>query len=431
MATVLILGAYGFIGSEVTRACISSGHRVHVLGRDGALLDRLGAEVTWRRDLRHMTKARDWIEILNGVEIVVNAAGVLQDGARDDVARVQFQAILAMAEGGARTGIKRIVQISATGAWPDAATPFMATKYDADAMLLASGIATVVLRPGLVLGRSVYGGTALLRMLAAFPQIQPIALAGSSVQVVAMSDVVRGADLAIRGKIPCGRAYDLVADKPVSLLELVTRVRAWLGFPRPWRVVRIGGYLSRILSRIADGLSFFGWRSPLRSSAMAVLEQGVTGDPAPWSVVVGRCRSLDEILKEAPSTAQDRIHARMALAMPLTVGSLALFWLTSGAIGLVSFRDAVGMLTAHGMEEAVAMLAVGAGSLADLALGAAVLFRRRARMAMLGMIGLSLWYLVAGSIWTPDLWLDPLGPFVKVVPGMVLAAIGWALLEPR
>ena len=64
-------------------------------------------------------------------------------------------------------------------------------------------------------------------------------------------------------------------------------------------------------------------------------------------------------------------------------------------------------------------------------LGAAVLVRRHARAACLGMIALSFGYLLAGSWLTPWLWADPMGPFVKVLPGMLLAAAVHALLEPR
>ena len=50
---------------------------------------------------------------------------------------------------------------------------------------------------------------------------------------------------------------------------------------------------------------------------------------------------------------------------------------------------------------------------------------------MLGMVAVSLGYLLAGSLWTPDLWADPLGPFVKVMPAAILAAVGYFMLDSR
>ena len=77
------------------------------------------------------------------------------------------------------------------------------------------------------------------------------------------------------------------------------------------------------------------------------------------------------------------------------------------------------------------MTAVLGGAFADIALGLMVLWRRWARVACLGMIALSLGYLVAGTIWTPDLWADPLGPFVKVLPGILAAWVLHSILESR
>ncbi|MEZ5722597.1 MAG: hypothetical protein R3D59_13925 [Paracoccaceae bacterium] len=52
------------------------------------------------------------------------------------------------------------------------------------------------------------------------------------------------------------------------------------------------GVLLRGLSAGADLMGRLGWRSPLRSTAIAALEAGVTGDPRAWAAA-GRapCRA--------------------------------------------------------------------------------------------------------------------------------------------
>ena len=47
------------------------------------------------------------------------------------------------------------------------------------------------------------------------------------------------------------------------------------------------------------------------------------------------------------------------------------------------------------------------------------------------MIGLSAAYLAAATIAEPDLWLDPIGPLVKVVPSILLTLVGLAILDER
>ena len=71
------------------------------------------------------------------------------------------------------------------------------------------------------------------------------------------------------------------------------------------------------------------------------------------------------------------------------------------------------------------------GAVADILLGAAILWRSWTRRAALGMIGLSGAYVIGSLLVAPDLWADPLGPMVKVLPGMALAALVWLMMEER
>lgn len=66
-----------------------------------------------------------------------------------------------------------------------------------------------------------------------------------------------------------------------------------------------------------------------------------------------------------------------------------------------------------------------------MALGLAILWRPWAKRAAVGMVGLSGGYLLGSVVVAPDLWADPLGPMVKVLPGMALAALVWLLMEER
>ena len=70
-------------------------------------------------------------------------------------------------------------------------------------------------------------------------------------------------------------------------------------------------------------------------------------------------------------------------------------------------------------------------SLIYIALGMLIPIRRFVRTACLEMIAVSLIYLTSVSVFTPLLWLDPLGPLIKVIPTMVLALLAHSLLVNR
>ena len=89
------------------------------------------------------------------------------------------------------------------------------------------------------------------------------------------------------------------------------------------------------------------------------------------------------------------------------------------------------MLTRTGTPNAFAMFAVIGGSFSDVILGIGILFRRHTRLAALGMLILSLAYLSGAAVLTPALFTDPLGPMVKVLPGITLAALFALFMENR
>lgn len=47
------------------------------------------------------------------------------------------------------------------------------------------------------------------------------------------------------------------------------------------------------------------------------------------------------------------------------------------------------------------------------------------------MVAVTLFYLGAASLVTPQMWSDPLGPLVKTLPGLMLALITHQLLQER
>ncbi len=429
--SVLVVGAYGLIGAGIARALIRRGHSVKGLGRDADTAHRVLPAVDWViRDLRDMTAAADWTGLLEGVDMVVNAAGVLQETGRDNLRAVQVKAVLGLADACAGSGVG-LVQISAAGAEQDAATPFLATKAEADAAILNGGAPCWIFRPGLVVAQNAYGGTSLIRMLAAMPMIQPVAMARAQVHTIGLPDLAEAVALAVEGRLPPGLACDLVEDAPHELSAIVRQHREWLGLG-PGRQIEVPSWVLGPVAALADGLGRLGWRSPLRSTAAQVLSDGIRGDPEPWQAASGkRIASLPETLAQLEATVEHRLAARMALMLPVVVAVLSAFWLLSGLIGFLRVGQAAEVLTATGWPEAAAVSSVLFWSVVDLLLGGAVLIRNWARRAALGMVAVSLIYLGAATVFTPGLWLDPLGPLVKVVPGAVLAIVAWMLLEER
>ena len=438
---ILVLGGYGFIGEAVMTALHRAGHDLTGLGRDIARAERRMPFARWvKADLRALQIIESWQPLLEDIDAVVNAAGALQDNPRDDLAAVQagaMQALYAAASAGAQP---LIVQISANTAGAGADTPFMATKRTADEALKASGLPHVILRPALVVGRNAHGGTALVRALAAFPWVTPLVHPDAHVETVVLDDAASAVVAAVDGAYATGSDLDLAHAETWTLERLVARHRAWLGL-KPARTMEVPTWLAALAARAADLAGWFGWRSPLRSTAMTVTAGGIStsthessneAGESPSQPIAGKLlASLDEVLSANPAGAQDVWFARLYLLKPVIVLALALFWITSGAVALFHLTASTAYLSAAGFGGVTAIAVAWITSLADLALGLAVLWRRLARPALLGMIALSLAYLVSVTWFSVSLWLDPLGPIVKVLPSILLTMVALAILDER
>jgi uncharacterized protein YbjT (DUF2867 family) len=429
---VLVLGAYGLIGAGVTHRLIEAGYRVAGLGRDPAIARRILPGIDWIiRDMATLRAPGDWQPIIGGFDGVVNCAGALQDGPRDALKAIHADAVEALASACAARSV-HLVQISAAGVSPDASTGFMRSKAAGDAAVRAAGGDFTILRPGLVIAPSAYGGTTLLRMLAAIPLVQPIAFPDTLVRTTSLANLADAVELAVRGGAGSGLTFDLVEDEPQALGDIVAGMRQWLGFAPARMRLAVPPAIVKALSLGADALGLLGWRSPLRSTAMTVMREGVGGDPGPWRKLTGKpVDSFADALAAMRARPEDRIAARMALLMPFVVAVLFFLWAASGIVGICRLEAASGVLTAGGWPDDLARASVLFWSAVDIALAALLLVRRLAARACIAMVWICAVYLVAASLFTPWLWADPLGSVVKIVPIAVLSLVGAAMLRER
>jgi hypothetical protein len=218
----------------------------------------------------------------------------------------------------------------------------------------------------------------------------------------------------------------------LPLVTIIALFRAWLRFPSAprWRVPR---WLTACAFALGDLVRALGWRPPLGSVARRELARGAVGDPAEWQRVTGiRPTALAAALAREPASVQERWFAQLYFLKPTVLGVLALFWIATGVISLgPGWEQGVSYLREGGIPEGLARAGVVAGALADVAIGIGIAVRRTARAALLAAVAISLFYMVAGTFVLPRLWLDPVGPMLKIWPIIVLSLVALAILTDR
>ena len=417
---VLIVGGAGFIGSAIRARLAARGHAVLIAGRaaggPGHFTINLG-----------QADIASWYPILSGVDAVINCAGTLQDAPGDSTAAVHHTGAAALFKACEATKVRRVIHFSAMGV--DRATPssFSRSKLAGDEALMNLDLDWIVLRPSVVIGRTAYGASALIRGLAALP-VLPLMPESEGLQVVWLEDVAATVEHFISSTSPARQVVELAGPRIYSFEEIISQFRAWLRWP-PARVFKLPMPAAKLLYRLGDFIALLGWRPPIRSTAQKEMTRGAissgAANPMPFPPT-----DVFQALKREPASAQERWFAKLYFVKPLVFAVLAAFWLSTAFVSLgPGWEIGIGLMREGGIEGTPAALTVIAGALTDLCIGLAIVFRRTSRFGLYAAIAISFAYAIIGTILVPRLWADPLGPMLKIWPIIVLHLAALAIRE--
>ena len=434
---ILVLGASGLIGRFVTDDLRLRGFPVFGVARRLLPSQRLTAS-----DLELPVMSMDAAALARlirerGIDVVVNCLGVLQDGPGSDTGAVHrdFVARLLAAIGDSGRPV-RLVHISIPGHANEDRTAFSQTKREAERLIAASGVAYAILRPGFVVAPAAYGGSAMLRALAAFPLQLPADEAETPFQPVAVEDIASTigwlAARDINEAATRAVSWDLMQPQPVTLSGVIDQFR-WSFGTSHWPRITPPAFLLDLGAKLGDLANRLGWTPPMRTTAIAELRRGVTGDPSNWIAATGIVpKTIVQAVGGHAATVQDKWFARLFLVKALIIASLALFWTVSGFIALfISYSAATGILSSHGFPPSLVTPVTVGTSLMDMSIGVLIAFRRTCAIGLIWGIVASLGYMAGAAILTPDLWIEPLGALVKTGPAIVLMLVALLILDNR
>ena len=418
---ILVTGGDGFIGAHILAALRAAGHDVVGCARRPDPARRRLPDGAWIAcDMVRDTDPAAWRPRLAGIDAVINCAGILQARRLAEMAAVHARAPAALFAACEAAGVRRVIQVSALGAGAGADTEFARTKAAADADLMGRDLDWLVVRPSLVYGAGSYGGTSLLRALAALPFLVPVPGRGDQrFQPIHVADLARAVCRLVEPGAPARRLIEAVGPEELSVRDIVLALRAWLGIaPAPLLPVPMG--LVHAAARLGDALRAVSGRGTLTTTALRQIARGSAGgDLAGFVAAAGFTPlSLAAGLAQQPSQVQDRWHARLYFVRPLLRLAIAAVWIVTGIVSVLPGARTTWSALQAPFGEPLATALVWSGSALDIALGALLMVAWRTVAVGAAMIALTFGYLAAMSWLDPGLWLDPLGPLLKVLPLM-------------
>ncbi|MBL4627454.1 MAG: NAD-dependent epimerase/dehydratase family protein [Roseicyclus sp.] len=415
MKKVLVLGADGFIGRHIIFHLRAAGWDVVASARRTSRLAHMGFQ-TFTADLADpKTHTPAFWEGATTGRHIVNAAGLLT--ASDS----QFEGVHVKAPQAAYQHASGGVLISAVGI--DADTPFANWRRKGESVALDANF--TILRPGLVMGDTSYGGTSLLRSLAALPVVTPMIGDGTQIfNPIHAEDLARVVGECLDTPKPNG-PWDIGGPTRITQSQLLHDLRGWLGLPKA-RPLPLSLTIANAGGAIGEALNM----GPISRTAVAQITHGVETAEAPLVAQLShKPRGVDQFLAARPAGTQDLWHARLFLMRPLLRLTLAALWLASGLLGLFLPSESFLPLTAHlALPDTFWLLLARGGGLADLAIAAALARNWRPRAMAAVQLALVVTYTVAFTLIAPALWLLPLGGLLKNIPILALILV-WVTLE--
>jgi nucleoside-diphosphate-sugar epimerase len=421
---VLVTGGEGFIGRHIGAALRTAGHMVIAGVRRQSGSDSI--ECDFSRDILPET----WIPRLTGIDVVINAVGILRESGANTFERVHISGPKALFEACQRLGVQRVIQISALGS--PVAGEYLVSKLRGDVELAHLELDWTIIRPSLVYSiRGSYGGTSLLRAMAALPGLLLVPGSGEH-----LMQPIRAEDLAlvvvglIDKKAGIREVISAVGPAPVSLLRYLLETRRWLGLPAPL-VVRIPEVIARFGAWLGEHVS----NGPVGITMWRMLNLGniATDQSTREMVSISGVSplSLKEALDFGPSFVQDRWHARLYFLGPVLRVTLAVLWLCSAAVGfLTPTTSSRELFASAGLPPIVAAPLVFGASTVDLVLGILALIAWRPAVVA-GLMCASLFvYTVFIGVVFPSLWLEPFGGLLKNLP-LIPAVLVMGVLSRR
>ncbi|WP_415898013.1 SDR family oxidoreductase [Neptuniibacter sp. QD72_48] len=405
----LVAGANGFIGSAVVEALLAHEHSVIAVGRS-VTGKTSRPNLQWiSQNLQTALTPADWLPLLDGIDGVINCAGILRASSANDFETVHIKAPLALAKACHEKGIKRYIQLSALGE-PEQGE-FIASKHRFDQQLLELMPSATVLRPSVVTSlRGSYGGSSMLRGLAAFPKVMLLPGKGEqAIQPILLEDL---AELMVEAATTesISGVIEIGGPDTVSIKDYLTAVRGWLDIPTRGSInVPMG--LINLSCTIGDKLK----AGPLNKTIWTMLQQGnVLNDPAAQQQFKAQPRSVTTAFNQQASFVQDRWHAKLFLIQPLIWFLLTVIWFMSAAAGFCAEPEGFApILSAVGFPQAWHFSLVMLTSVLDLVLGLMILVRYRENLTLWLMLLSTLGYSSLLGVMAPELWLDPLGGLLK------------------
>lgn len=285
---ILVCGASGFVGRHLLAGLQLAGHHCIPALRTPRNPDERAI------DYLHDLIPQQWLSKLQGVDVVINAVGVLRDSRSQPMQKILAQAPAALFKACAQAGVKRIINISALGVESLLMTPYFQRRRESEAVLFAlpPSLCWLNLRPSVIYGED--GASArMFRLLASLP-LHLLPMGGfQQLQPVHIDDVVEAVCRWLADDRAHSQSVNAAGAQATTMRGMLDSYRAQSGRGQAWHLP-VPGVLIRLCARLGNVVPL----SPLCTDTLTMLNAGNTGDMHAFAQLLGRTpQSYQDFIK--------------------------------------------------------------------------------------------------------------------------------------
>ncbi|UCE23207.1 MAG: complex I NDUFA9 subunit family protein [Candidatus Zixiibacteriota bacterium] len=271
---IAVTGGTGFVGRNLVNRLLSEGYSVTVTTHKSPATGLIEGNISYAEasvgDVDNLRRAFD------GALVVYHLVGIIAETKRKTFQMTVVEGTKNVVEACRKSGVKKIIYLSAMGTSADASTVYHQTKYLAEQAVVSSGLEYVIFRPSVIYGPGDGFVSLLTKMIKASPITPVIGDGRYMLQPVYIDDVVSAMVGALTVRSASGRTIELGGPEKLEYLEILNIIRRVLNKRQvnlhiPLWVMKPAAFIMEKIVKPA----------PVTRDQLAMMQMGNTGDIAP------------------------------------------------------------------------------------------------------------------------------------------------------
>src|SRR6478752_8032155 len=261
---------------------LAEGHAVRAAVRDpqkAGVAENANAELV-AGDIVEGTRLEEGMQ---GCDAVIHLVGIIVEKGTNTFERVHHLGTRNVVEAAKRTGIRRLVQMSALGVRANGVAPYQTTKWKGEEEVRHSGIPFCILRPSLIFGEGDGFVTQMMATMRSAPLFRPVPGNGTpKFRPIAVDDVTTCFARALTYEAATNQTVDLGGADELTLNEVLAEIARCAGVRKP--AVHIPMPLMFAGAAVAQQLLR---NPPVTVDQLRMLREGSTYDIGPMKRIFG------------------------------------------------------------------------------------------------------------------------------------------------